>query len=117
MNIEEDKPIEDIRTQTEETNIFIGGSYENYDTMIIDKNTIYSPRKNKKRRRRKKKKRRRRKKKKKKRRRRKKKKRRDGKKGKKQTNSLQSSNRTTTYNTFMNKETKETPKTINETNK
>ena len=29
-----------------ETNIFIGGSYENYDTMIIDKNTIYSPRKN-----------------------------------------------------------------------
>ena len=40
-----------------------------------------------------------------------------GNKGRKQTNSLQSSNRTTTYNTFMNKETKETPKTINETNK
>ena len=29
-----------------ETNIFIGGSYENYDTMIIDKNTIYGWRKN-----------------------------------------------------------------------
>ena len=29
-----------------ETNIFIGGSYENYDTMIIDKNTIYGARKN-----------------------------------------------------------------------